>query len=171
MPSGSARYFARSIGLVLLLVALAMPGVIVGIIAGTFIPGDAGKVVAGIIMALGFIVAAFFCLRAWLIFPAVAIGDDSMNLRRSIALTKGATLAVLVGTVLAYIPFILIVIVIALVADQFEGAAYAWAMIVAEFLETLLLFGAVAAAAGVMAQIYRSVVPDVLKAEQAAVFD
>jgi hypothetical protein len=72
----------------------------------------------------------------------------------------------------AYIPFLLIAMAIELAAELFEeGPPYVSAMIVAEFLETLVLLGAVAAAAGVMAQIYRLVVPNAVpNPEQAAMF-
>lgn len=173
MPNGSARYFSRSLILLLALLPLALPGLIVGAIAGSFIPGDVGKIIAGAIMILAGLAAAYLCLRAWLIFPAVAIGDDTMSFRRSFALTRGAAPAIMIGTLVAYIPFLLIAMAIELAAQVFEdGVPYVSAMIIAEFLETLVLFGAVAAAAGVMAQIYRAVLPDALpNAEQTAVFE
>src|SRR6185436_6035763 len=117
MPQGSARYFSRSLVLLFALVVLSLPGVIVGAIACGLIPGHTGKIIAAITMGVGIVAAAYICLRAWLVFPAVAIGDSTINFRRSFALTKGATLAIVLGTALAYIPFLLVFAVIAVAAE------------------------------------------------------
>jgi hypothetical protein len=163
MPLGSARYFSRSIILLFGAFVLAIPGFIVGAVIGAFVPSDAGKIAAAIVMGLGALIAVYICIRAWLVFPAVSIGSTDMTFRRSFALTKGLIAPIVIGTVIAYGLFMLVAMVptgaIDLVAAYLDGSLYLAATLVLEFVSTFLNYGAVAASAGVMARIYEEAVP------------
>jgi hypothetical protein len=175
MPKGSARYFARSLILLFAAIALAIPGFIVGAIVGSLAPSDAGKVAAAIVMGIGALIAVYICIRAWLVFPAVSIGSD-MDFRQSFRLTKGFTAPIVVGSIIAYGPFILLAVVpigaISLAFGDLDGSLYIAAVLVSEFLSTFLIYGAVAASAGVLARIYAHIVPSAeAHPEQIATFD
>ena len=162
LPKGSARYLARSLILLFGAVALAIPGFIVGAIVGGLAPSDAGKVAAAIVMGIGALIAVYICIRAWLVFPAVSIGSD-MGFRESFRLTKGFTASIVVGSIIAYGVFILLAAipasVISLAFGDLDGSLYIAAVLVSEFLSTFLIYGAVAASAGVLARIFAHVVP------------
>jgi hypothetical protein len=174
MPMGSARYFARSLILLFGAVALAIPGFIVGGIVGGLVPSDAGRVAAAIVMGIGALIAVYICVRAWLVFPAVSIGRD-MDFRQSFRLTKGFTASIVIGTIIAYGLFILLAAVptaISLVFGELDGSLYIAAVLVSEFLSTFLIFGGVAASAGVLARIYAHVLPSAeAHPEQIAAFE
>jgi len=163
MPKGSARYFSRSLILLFGAVVLAIPGFIVGAIVGRFVPGDAGKIAAAIVMGVGALIAVYICIRAWLVFPAVAIGSTDMNFQRSFRLTKGSVAPILIGTVIAYGLFLLMAIIpmgaIDLTSDYLDGSTYVAATLASEFVVTFLIYAAVAASAGVLARIYQDIVP------------
>src|SRR5262245_60682554 len=177
MPRGSARYFARALILLFAWVFLAIPGFIAGAIVGRFVPGDPGRVAAFAVMVAGGIVSAYFCVRTWLVFPAIAIGDDEVDFRRSFELTKGFVRPIVVGTLIAYLPFVLMTVVTIggneVAADLYpEGTLYVAAMLLSEFAEMFLLSVALAASAGVLAEIYRDAVPSALpNPRQIAVFE
>jgi len=176
MPSGSARYFSRSIILLFGAFVLAIPGFIAGAIIGASVPSDAGKIAAAVVMGIGALIAVYLCIRAWLLFPAVAIGDSDMGLRRSFAMTRGLIAPILIGTVIPYGAFMLVAFVpmgaLDLAADYLDGSLYVVATLVSEFLSSFLIYGAVAASAGVLARIYEEVVPATkANPEQVAAFE
>ena len=163
MPMGSARYFSRSIILLFGAFVLAIPGFIVGAVVGAFVPSDAGKVAAAIVMGLGALTAVYICIRAWLVFPAVSIGSTDMSFRRSFGLTKGLVVPIVIGSVIAYGVFMLAAMVptgaIDLAGDYLDGPSYLAAALVLEFASTFLIYGSVAASAGVLARIYAHIAP------------
>jgi hypothetical protein len=163
MPSGSARYFSRSIILLFGAFVLAIPGFIVGAIVGASMPNDAGKIAAAIVMGIGALLAVYICIRAWLVFPAVAVGNPDMSFRRSFEMTKGLVPPIVIGTAIAYGIFMLAAIVptgaLDLVADDLDGSLYIAATLLSEFLSTFLIYGAVASSAAVLARIYEDIVP------------
>lgn len=164
MPAGSARYFSRSLILFFGVMVLAIPGFIFGGIVGRFVPGDVGRIGGVVIMIAGGLVAAYACIRAWLVFPAIAIGDE-MDFRRSVALTAGSIRAIVVGTVIAFLPFVILMILIVggimVVQEMYlDGIFYVVGALLMEFASMFLMLGGIAASAGVLASIYREVVPD-----------
>lgn len=177
MPPGSARYFARSVILLFMLAAMAIPGFIVGAVVGRFVPGDPGRIAGVIAMIAGGLISTYVYVRMWLVFPAIAIGDGEVDFRRSFELSKGFTGPMLVGTVIAYVPLALLPIVIAGAGAEVAqlylgGALYVAASLLSEFASAFLLLTAVAAAAGVLAKIYREVAPRTLaNPQQIAVFE
>ena len=177
MPRGSARYFVRSVVLLFAVVLLAVPGFIAGAILGQLVPGDLGRVAGVVAMVAGGLISAYVCIRMWLVFPAIAVGDDAIDFRHSFELSKGFTRAMFFGTLIAYVPFVLVLAfpagLVTLATElNLAGEAYIALTLLSEFAMTFLLCGAVAASAGVLARIYRDAVPNAVPNPQmVAVFE
>jgi hypothetical protein len=161
IPHGSARYLGRYLIVLFLCVVLAVPGVAIGGIVGAFVPGSAGRVAGAAIMGIGGLAAIYICLRMWLIFPAIALQDDSMTLRRSVQLTGRAPVAAVIAPLLSYVPFMVIAIIIDAVPALLPMGNIATVIaILAEFFSTFAILGAIAASSGVMAVLYAKLAPN-----------
>lgn len=169
IPYGSARYLGRYLIVLLLCVLLAVPGFVIGGMVGAFVPGIVGRIGGAIIMGGGGLAAIYLCLRTWLVFPAVAMQDDAMTLRRSVKLTGQAPVAAVLAPLLSYVPFAVIAVIIdAIPALLPMGYVATVIAILAEFFSTLTILAAIAASSGVMAVLYAKLVPDSTALAQAA---
>jgi len=161
IPYGSARYFGRYLIVLLLCVLLAVPGIVIGGFVGAFVPGSAGRIAGAVIMGIGGLAAIYFCIRMWLIFPAIAIQDDDMTLTRSVKLTGKAPIAAVIAPLLSYLPFVVIDLIIEAIPALLPMGYVATAIaVLTEFLSTFALLAAIAASSGVMAVLYAKLVPD-----------
>jgi hypothetical protein len=165
MPAGSARYFSRSLILWFGCVVLAIPGVIAAGIVGRLGSGTASSVLAGTLIVVGVLAAAYICVRVWLVFPAIAIGDDDMNFYRSFALAKGLVRPIVVGTLISYLSFTVVFLAVVggidILADLYlSGPAYVCAALLSEFISSFFIYAAIAASATVMARIYAHALSD-----------
>ena len=161
IPYGSARYFGRYLIVLFLCVLLAVPGVAIGGFAGAFVPGMAGRIAGATIMGIGGLAAIYFCIRMWLVFPAIAIQDDAMTLSRSVRVTRQAPVAAVMAPLLSYLPFVVIDVAIEMIPAWLPiGYVETAIAILVEFLSTLTLLAAIAASSGVMAVLYAKLVPD-----------
>jgi hypothetical protein len=169
IPHGSAQYFGRYLMLLLFCALLIVPGVILGGIVGRFVPGSTGRITGAAIMGVGGLAAMYFCMRMWLIFPAIALQDDAMTLRRSVHLTGRAPVAAVIAPLLSYVPFVVIAIVIDALPVLLPMGNIATAIaILAEFFSTFALLAAIAASSGVMAVLYAKLAPESPALAQAA---
>jgi hypothetical protein len=100
-----ARYigFAFLVSLLSCIPAAAALLVTAGLMGG----GAADTGLLTLLFAAGLVAAAVIAVRLQLVFPATAIGDGQMPLRRSWRLTAGNTVRLLVGLILTVLPVLL----------------------------------------------------------------
>ena len=160
MPSGSARYFVKNIQLALGFLLFALPGVLLAAGTALLIGGDPGNIVAAVIAAISLGIAAWACLRFWLVFPAIAVGNDGMTFLRSYGLMRGKVAPLLVGTLVCWLPLLLVAAAFQLVLAAIYGEEVsAIGAIAYEFVSNFAILITTAASAGVMADIYAEAVP------------
>jgi hypothetical protein len=173
VPTGAARYFAYSFLVGAILILSLIPGAIAGqAIVGWLAQNDPetlrqlatefGPLPLWGGAALTFMVAVYFCVRLWLVFPAIALGER-MGLSRSFRLMRGSTFGVLGGTILALLPFLGLAVLSTFAFAEFtpgdprDSGAAAAMILLAEAVDTLITYAWLMASAVFMAFAYREI--------------
>jgi len=99
------RYFGILLGLfALFLLVLMLAGIVWLLVQGSWTEGAPLSPYLVLLLALLGLGLLFFGLRFVLVFPAIAIGDRQVGLRRSWQLTRGHGLSLFVGFVASCLP-------------------------------------------------------------------
>lgn len=118
-----ARVF-RYIGFAVLVSLVSAVPAIGAVLVATAILGE-GAVEGGgalsLLMAAGFVAAVIMAVRLQLVFPAVAIGDSGMPLRRSWQVTAGNTFRLVSGLILTVLPVLVAAMLAALAGGLFTS--------------------------------------------------
>jgi len=167
VPAGSARYFGRAMILGFGAILSFAPGLLLARIAWSYLPNDFGKLIAFAVVLLDAGLIAFFLVRFWLVFPAIALGRQ-LSLAESFRLTRGAAIGLWIAVILVYVALLLPAIAIDWSLDVILRLdfpiLYGWrADVIAIGLTTitsLLTLALAAASAAVTALLYRTRVPE-----------
>ena len=138
--SGAFLYFARAtlLGMLGLTTALVMSMLPITLCHG-IIEGEARRIFAIVVTALAVVLALIVVARLSLNLPATALGDWTVNFRRSWELTRGNTLRLIAGTLLASGPALTMNVVTEIAIRADEAARGNAAVIAAVTVVTLLI--------------------------------
>lgn len=158
LPRGSARYFSREFLIAMVGVVAAIPGLLLAGIASRVLEQPLANQVAVAVVVLDAIVLLYGCARFWLIFPAIAIGNDHIRFRQSLRLTKKAGVGLLLGFGVAYLVTVLPAAMIERIQDLLPlyGRVADAIAIAASILVALLTLAGTAIGAAVTAALYKA---------------
>jgi hypothetical protein len=156
VPKGSARYMSRSILIGFGAVLGLVPGLIAARVFSGFIPERFASVGAITLIGLDALVVLYVCLRLWLVFPAIAMGDASITFARSFTLTKEIAFGLLLGSAIPFLGSFVVSFVIELGKNAIPSASPFIVPIAlgVMFLSEILVLAANAAVAGIAARAY-----------------
>lgn len=164
IPVEGGRFFARQLLLGLIFIAGLIPGlVLMGLIGDLFPP--ASKYIAFAILGLTALTMVFVCVRLLLIFPAIALGNSDITMRRSYLLSgglwPGMTVALIAATVATLVAMLLLLLPIEFYLPTSPGAYITAVLMVFE--ETVISAAMLALDAicwGIVAMAYRMAIAD-----------
>ena len=161
IPRGSARYFGRSLIIEFGAILGLVPGLIAARIVSEYVPPAYVPFVGPTVIGVDVLVVLYICIRLWLIFPAIAVGDQSISFTRSFSLMRGKVFQFILAMAIVCLTLGIAIILISIIVIVIPTSIPLF--IATQILSSLVVLAGTAASAGVIARAYKILVIETQK--------
>jgi hypothetical protein len=156
IPKGSARYFGRSLILGFGAILGVIPGLVAARVAAEHVQARFTPFIGPLVIGLDVLVVIYVCMRLWLVFPAIAIGDSTIDFAESFRLMKGSVFQLFLGIVITTFALVVAIILCAILTIVVPQTVPFFLM--TQFLSSLTVLASTAVSAGLTAKAYKVLV-------------